>query len=169
VPSLPLPGPPWRTGPIGRLADGPADGACTQPIETADTLFVTAAALGDLLAAVRATAATELRAASPPSTGDALIAQSLVPLPPASADLRQVQACQARWIATPEEAAAALPITVVMMAVVPVHYGQLVFLLTPWIVLNKDIDQPGNWGLALWRIGNSLIGMALSLAAIHLP
>lgn len=57
---------------------------------------MTAAALGDLLAAVPTTAATELRAASPPSTGEALIAQALVPRPPASSGLRQVQACQAR-------------------------------------------------------------------------
>lgn len=62
-----------------------------------------------------------------------------------------------------------MSIIVVMMAVVPVNCGQLAFLFTPWIALKKDINQPGDWVLARWRIGNSLIGMALSLAAIHLP
>jgi uncharacterized membrane protein YccC len=55
-----------------------------------------------------------------------------------------------------------------MMAVLPVNYGLFVFFLTPWIVLYKDIDQPGDWNLALWRIANTLIGAALALAAIHL-
>ncbi len=61
-----------------------------------------------------------------------------------------------------------VPLTVVMMAVLPVHYGLFVFFLTPWIVLYKDIDQPGDWNLALWRIANTLIGAALALAALHL-
>lgn len=61
-----------------------------------------------------------------------------------------------------------VPLTLVMMAVLPVNYGLFVFFLTPWIVLYKDIDQPGDWNLALWRIANTLIGAALALAAIHL-
>ncbi|MCP9772879.1 FUSC family protein [Synechococcus sp. Tobar12-5m-g] len=61
-----------------------------------------------------------------------------------------------------------VPLTVVMMAVLPVNYGLFVFFLTPWIVLYKDIAQPGDWSLALWRIANTLIGAGLALAAIHL-
>lgn len=61
-----------------------------------------------------------------------------------------------------------IPITLVMMAVLPVNYGLFVFFLTPWIVLYKDINQPGDWNLALWRIINTLIGAALAVAAIHL-
>ena len=60
-----------------------------------------------------------------------------------------------------------VPLTVVMMAVLPANYGLFVFFLTPWIVLYKDIGQPGDWGLALWRIANTLIGAGLALAAIH--
>ncbi len=61
-----------------------------------------------------------------------------------------------------------VPLTLVMMALLPVNYGLFVFFLTPWIVLYKDIVQPGDWGLALWRIANTLIGAALALAALHL-
>jgi uncharacterized membrane protein YccC len=61
-----------------------------------------------------------------------------------------------------------VPLTLVMMAVLPVNYGLFVFFLTPWIVLYKDIAQPGDWSLALWRIANTLIGAGLALAAIHL-
>ncbi|MCP9850048.1 FUSC family protein [Cyanobium sp. Morenito 9A2] len=61
-----------------------------------------------------------------------------------------------------------VPLTLVMMAMLPVNYGLFVFFLTPWIVLYKDIAQPGDWSLALWRIANTLIGALLALAAIHL-
>ncbi len=61
-----------------------------------------------------------------------------------------------------------VPLTLVMMAILPVNYGLFVFFLTPWIVLYKDIAQPGDWSLALWRIANTLIGAVLALAAIHL-
>ena len=61
-----------------------------------------------------------------------------------------------------------VPLTVVMMAVLPMNYGLFVFFLTPWIVLYKDIAQPGDWSLALWRIANTLIGAGLALVAIHL-
>ncbi len=302
----------------GRLGDSPADGAFTRLIETADTLFVTSAALGDLLAAIPAGEETGIRRrigalngrcgaalleldrsptarAEPSSLGglgdeSRRIAEVIEDLGPSAARsaLRRAHACQAHWIATLEQTVEAfpsaaldrrettaqrkpgrwgtaleqgwatlranltpessvfrhalrfgtasavavgvytlfalpigywitltvsvilrpsagetlsrthqrvlgtvlggilaivlatlfphpltivllmVPLTVVMMAVLPVNYGLFVFFLTPWIVLYKDIDQPGDWGLALWRIANTLIGAGLALAAIHL-
>ncbi len=301
----------------GRLGDSPADGAFTRLIETADALFVTSAALGELLAVIPAPEAPQIQRlikaligrcvaallqleqallgrAGPPApqeleSGARRIARAIEHLePPICGALRQAQASQAHWIATlgqacetiPEaalnrrstpahrptgQARAAVaqgwatlranltlessvfrhslrfgaasavavsvytllalpigywitltvsvilrpsagetlarsrqrllgtvlggilaivlatlfphpltivlvmvPLTTLMMAVLPVNYGLFVFLLTPWIVLYKDIDQPGDWGLALWRIANTLIGAGLALAAIHL-
>ncbi len=301
----------------GRLGASPADGAFTRLIETTDALFVTSAALGDLLAALPAPAATPLHRRLQALNGrcvDALlqleqallgrgplpalrelreelegIAAEIEDLEPALRDAyRQILANQAHWIATQDGAGEAIPLTalsptqvptalagdggraafaqgwatlranltlessvfrhglrfgvasaaavavytlfalpigywitltvsvilrpsageslsrtgqrvlgtvlggilaivlatcfphplmlvlllvpltLVMMAVLPVNYGLFVFFLTPWIVLYKDINQPGDWNLALWRIANTLIGAALALAAIHL-
>jgi len=60
------------------------------------------------------------------------------------------------------------PLTVATLALQPINYGLFVFFLTPQVILMDNILHPGNWLLAIDRIGNTAIGGALALIGGYL-
>ena len=62
-------------------------------------------------------------------------------------------------------AAILFPFALLALAIMPVSYAAFAFFLTPAFVL-AWMPTPGDWQLALWRIGNTIAGAVLSVAAM---
>jgi hypothetical protein len=68
---------------------------------------------------------------------------------------------------TSEAALAALlfPLAWIMVALVPLNYAFWAVAITPLVILVRDTDDIGDWGLAVTRTLNSLVGVAIALIA----
>ncbi len=64
-------------------------------------------------------------------------------------------------------AAVLFPLSLLALALMPVSYAAFAFFLTPTFVL-AWMPSPGDWSLALVRVGNTIVGAVISVVAMKL-